>query len=170
VSCALATGASHDCIIDPIPHPSAGAAGLRLRLVDGEIEGDTATGIRVFVSRTAAADVPRWTALPTFYGNNEWTGCALVVDNANHPRIDHVAVFDANDDGAADIAVVGACLSGIGPDGAQPFPVGSIYLQTSTGGFAENPQADSAFATALPARCAAEDCDIVTAARRTLAR
>ena len=50
-------------------------------------------------------------------------------------RLVDAVAYDLNDDDREDLVVVIEYLSGIGPTGADPFPLAVVYLQQPSGGF-----------------------------------
>lgn len=56
---------------------------------------------------------------PEFYGN-QWS----MLD-----ELEAVSFQDVNMDGLKDILIIADYMTGVGPTGAEPFPVGSIYFQ-----------------------------------------
>jgi hypothetical protein len=61
--------------------------------------------------------------LPEFYGNGRWS----------YYETGGVAYEDVDGDGRGDVVVLARYVTGIGPGGADPFPVGGFYLRTDDG-------------------------------------
>ncbi|WP_052410389.1 hypothetical protein [Paenibacillus durus] len=70
---------------------------------------------------------------PDFYGN-QWNTLF---------EMKAVSFKDVNKDGLKDIIIIAEFMTGVGPDGAEPFNVGDVYFQTKTG-FVNNPELDEA--------------------------
>jgi hypothetical protein len=70
--------------------------------------------------------------LPDPPGAGEWTFWAA-----------DLAAADLDGDGAADLVAVVEYVTGIGPDGARPFPLAAVYLQRPEG-FTRDPDREAA--------------------------
>jgi hypothetical protein len=78
-----------------------------------------------------------------------------------------VTAGDFSGNGREDLAVVGECMTGIGPTGAEPFYVGAVYAADRNGALLANDAASERLTELLQSRCgrALDGCDTATLAR-----
>jgi hypothetical protein len=144
----------------------ADAPATRLTLATGEGVPDT---LVVALARPGRPPL----RLPTFYGSRLWGQCGPATDERDVPRLDRLAADDVDGDGRRDLVVVAACMTGIGPTGARPFPAGAVYLADARGGYEAAEPVDSALTDLAQAACtdsagAALPCDVRALARRAV--
>jgi hypothetical protein len=132
---------------------------------------------RVRVEEVAAAqplelkvylsDAGRDVELPRFYGSARWSSCGIPTDEDGRPHGNAIVGGDFIVPGRDDLAVVGECMSGIGPAAAEPFYAGAIYVADEHGALSADEAASGRFTALLRTRCGASlrDCDVDALAR-----
>jgi hypothetical protein len=99
--------------------------------------------------------------LPRFYGSEHWSSCEIPFDDRGQMNKNAVVAGDFSGRGREDLAVVGECMTGIGPTGGEPFYVGAIYLAEEGGQFVEAESASRRLTELLGVRCRVlEACDV----------
>lgn len=116
--------------------------------------------LRLFLERDGA----RVLALPAFYGSDNWGWCELSRDAAGAVRADRLVVADFNRDDRDDLALAAECMTGVGPTGARPFPVGTIWIADAAGGFTTSEAINANFTDLLGGRCTDDACDVAAIA------
>jgi hypothetical protein len=101
--------------------------------------------------------------LPPFYGSTQWPLCNIVRDLDGKGDTRTIIAGEFSRRGREDLAVVGECMTTIGPTGAEPFLAGSIYRADEGMHLLADNAASEHFTSLLQTRCMAEtlgDCDL----------